>query len=91
MSSSEQFAANLVRLEQEAHRESFEEWHSAMSYKVFLLEKELGYMITPEMSGLAVMERLNMLDRYWEDKKAEYDKSQIESNDGKSNNKGLMK
>ena len=50
-----------------------------MSYKLFLLEKELGYQITADMSGLMVMERLNMLDRYWADQKEEQDKTPVKS------------
>ena len=89
MSNSEKFTANLVRLEQEAHRKDFEEWHSAMSFKVFLLEKELGYQVKWDMNGLALMERLNMLDRLWEEKKKENDKNDSDSKGNKK--KGLMK
>ena len=84
------FAANVVRLEQEAHRKDFEAWHSAMSYKVFLLEHELGYQITAETNGLALMERLNMMDRYWEDKKVKSEDNDAGKGTSKKG-KGLMK
>ena len=79
----------MVRLQQEAHLASFEEWGSVMSFKIFLLERELGYQITGDMNGLALIERLKMFDRYCEIR-AEKDKSG--SGGGKSKNKkGLMK
>lgn len=80
----------MIRLEQEAHREDFEEWGSIMSYKIFLLEKELGFLITPDMNGLALMERLNMLDRFWAEQK-ESTPDTPKTPKGKSKGKGLMK
>ena len=60
-----------------------------MSYKIFLLEKELGYPITSETNGLVLMQRLRMLDRYWTDKqKAQEDAEQKSKTPNKS---GLMK
>ena len=59
-----------------------------MSFKVFLLEREVGYQITGDMNGLALMERLNMLSRYWEEK----NKHNTEGgNVGKSKGKSLIK
>jgi len=86
----QKFAANLVRLEQEAHRKDFEEWNSAMSFKIFLLEHELGYQITADTNGLALVERLNMLDRYWKEKNKAH-KEASSKKPGKSKGKGLIK
>lgn len=61
-----------------------------MAYKIFILEKELGYPITAKTNGLILMQRLRMLDRYFLDKK----KAQEEANnESKSNNNksNLMK
>jgi len=38
-----------------------------MAYKIFLLERELGYPITADTNGLILMQRLRMLDRFWLD------------------------
>ena len=58
----------MTRLQQEAHRKDFQDWSDNMSFKLFLLERELGYMITPDTNGLAFVERLKMFDRYVEEK-----------------------
>ena len=39
-----------------------------MSYQVFLLEVEVGYFIGEDFSGLALIERLKMLNRYYKEK-----------------------
>ena len=59
-----------------------------MAYKIFLLEKELGYQITADTNGLLLMQRLRMLDRYWKDKEKAYADAESGSNNKKSN---LMK
>jgi len=59
-----------------------------MSYKIFLLEKELGYQITANTNGLALMQRLRMLDRYWKDKEKANADAESKSNNKKSD---LMK
>jgi len=55
-----------------------------MSYKIFLLEQELGYPITAETNGLILMQRLRMLDRFWLDKQKASKKANSESNNEKS-------
>lgn len=55
-----------------------------MSYKIFLLEKELGYKIDANTNGLLLMQRLRMLDRYWLDKKEAQDKADSKSGNNKS-------
>lgn len=56
-----------------------EDWVSGMSYKLFLLEKELGYCFTGDFPALALVERLRMFDRYIKDKSDSYDKMKKES------------
>lgn len=55
-----------------------------MSYKLFLLEREVGYQITAETNGLILMQRLRMLDRYWLEEKKAYDNAQSKSSNKKS-------
>lgn len=68
-----------------------ESWHSAMSYRIFLLEREVGYQITPEMSAFVVMERLKMLDRYWKEQKDNYDKQSSQTKTPKGGGKTTFK
>ena len=69
-------------------QEEFEEIGSALAYKIFLLEKEVGYQITKDMNGLMVMERLRMLDRYWQDQQKA---NQVDSKTGKPKKEKLLK
>jgi len=48
---------------------------SILAFKVFLLEKEVGYQVTGNMNGIMVMERMKMMDRYWEEQQRAQDKS----------------
>ena len=65
--------ARLKYLNEE--KESSELWISVMSYKIFLLEKELGYQITSDTNGLILLQRLRMFDRYCIDQEKAYDES----------------
>ena len=55
-----------------------------MSYKIFLLERELGYPITAETNGLILMQRLRMLDRFWLDEQNASKEAISDSNNEKS-------
>ena len=66
----------LARLKYEIEEQkNTEEWISVMSYKIFLLEKELGYQITSNTNGLILIQRLRMFDRYCIDQEKAYDES----------------
>ena len=54
-----------------------------MSYKNFLLEREVGYDAINRLNGVAWMERMNMMDRY------HIDKAEAQNDNKGSNKKGL--
>lgn len=86
MSAADRVAVAMTRQREESQGD-MEEWSSAMSYKVYLLERELGYQITQDFPALALVERLKMFDRYLQDQKSqspsEEDKGKGKSGKGK--------
>jgi len=63
-----------------AQNKDLESIGSALAFKVFLLEREVGYQITKDMNGIMVMERLRMLDRYWIQQNKAQEKSNTKGN-----------
>jgi len=55
-----------------------------MAYKIFLLERELGYPITADTNGLILMQRLRMLDRFWLDEQNAIKETKNSTNTKKS-------
>jgi len=79
----------LARLKYEIEEQkNTEEWISVMSYKIFLLEKELGYQITSNTNGLILIQRLRMFDRYNIEQQKAYEDSKSKDANKKSD---LMK
>ncbi len=91
MSRNQKFVAALTRQQLKAHSKDHLEWYNNYSYKVFLLERETGWRITEDFPGLVLVEKLNMLDRYWADRADSHNKT-IKKTEGKSNTgKQMMK
>ena len=59
------FSLALTQQVEKNKIDTLSEWNDYMSYKTFLMEKELGYSVN-ELNGLQWIERLNMFDRYAE-------------------------
>ena len=73
----------MENLRQKIYKEKSESWDSLLAYKIFLLERELGYKIDGNTNGLLLMERLKMLTRYYMDKEKEYEKNKSKDKNNK--------
>lgn len=62
------FTDALIKLKEQKHYEElgYKNVSDYLSFKLFLLERELGYSINKDFNGLVLVERLKMFDRFME-------------------------